>query len=226
MTSALTDPGLLGHTGYKLTPWADPGEAAATADAAQRDIASANGILVNPHLHHPWAWHAVTALTATLTAILGDAVAVENTFLIDKQPGEDFTIPPHQDGINDDLELDPARSLSVWLALTDAPTAAGCLELVPGSHLGGYLPYTRPATGARRPLTIADGHVPPAAAFAPVPVSVGQAIVFDVRLVHRSGRNTTKRPRIGLNIRYAAPNAFRRGTPAGRPGWLPITGDW
>jgi hypothetical protein len=34
-------------------------------------------------------------------------VAVENTFLSIKRPGDQFTVPAHQDGINDRIQLDP-----------------------------------------------------------------------------------------------------------------------
>ncbi len=220
---------LLGATGYYTRCWASRVTVDTIAAAAAKSADASDGVLVNPHLTETWAQFAVGEAGALdhVAELLGPDIAVENSFLITKRPGLPFAVPPHQDGVNDAIELDPARAVSVWLALTAAPNTAGCLEVVPGSHRHGYLPYTRePGPGPRRALTIAPGALPPPAAFTPVPVSAGEAVIFDVRLIHRSGPNTTNRPRLGLNIRYVAPDAFRRGHPAERPGWLPITGTW
>lgn len=122
------------------------------------------------------------------------------------------------------MKLDPARSVAVWLAISEATSASGCLEIAPGSHHGGYLPYRRassPGCKDRRPLTLAarDG-----SGFTPVPLAAGQACVLDVRLVHCSGPNTSSKPRIGLNIRYVAPGGWVTRDGPG-PHLLPVTGD-
>jgi ectoine hydroxylase-related dioxygenase (phytanoyl-CoA dioxygenase family) len=130
-----------------------------------------------------------------------------NAFLITKQPGSDFAVPPHQDGINARLRLDPAASVAVWLAITDATLNNGCLHVVPGSHRSGYLPYERHGETVEggRPLTV--GQLADELEFVPVPVAGGQACAMDVRLVHRSHPNRSTRPRVGLNVRYVAPGA-------------------
>jgi ectoine hydroxylase-related dioxygenase (phytanoyl-CoA dioxygenase family) len=118
-------------------------------------------------------------------------------------------VPAHQDGINDRIMLDPALAVAAWLAITDATATNGCLQVIPGSHRDGYLPYHRvaPATADdhQRPLTTADDFSEQA--FLPLPLPGGHACLMDVRLVHRSGPNRSGRPRIGLNVRYVAPHA-------------------
>ena len=60
-----------------------------------------------------------------------------------------------------------------------------------------------------------------------MPVTAGQALLMDVRLLHRSGSNTASWPRVGLNIRYVAAGAVhtRDGqslaapTPIAGAGW-------
>jgi hypothetical protein len=81
------------------------------------------------------------ALLGAVHAVIGPDVAVENTFLVVKWPGSDFEIPWHQDGIDRRIELDPDRSVSAWLAVTDATVSTGCLEVIHGSQRLGYLPY-------------------------------------------------------------------------------------
>lgn len=101
-----------------------------------------------------------------------------------------------------------------------ATPATGCLHIAPGSHTLGYLPHEledhpdqhdRQQHGRQRgragQAVLADPG--PCQNAAPVPIAAGNAIVFDVALLHRSGTNTGDRVRIGLNIRYVAPGAAR-----------------
>jgi ectoine hydroxylase-related dioxygenase (phytanoyl-CoA dioxygenase family) len=190
-------------------PWTSPGEARGLAQRLA--FAGLGEVTRNPHLEHQWARDAVTcpALLASVKALIGADIAVENSFLIVKQPQSTFAVPVHQDGINDRIILDPARAVAAWLAVTDATTSNGCLQVIPGSHRGGYLPYHREASatpgGGQRPLTTAEAFSDDM--FVPVPLPGGQACLMDVRLVHRSGPNQSQRPRIGLNVRYVAPQA-------------------
>jgi ectoine hydroxylase-related dioxygenase (phytanoyl-CoA dioxygenase family) len=170
-----------------------------------------------------WARAIVTtpALTAPVRFLIGDDAAVENTFLVIKWPGRAFPVPPHQDGINDEIELNPNRSVSCWVAITDAGLESGCLEIAPGTHESGYQRYIiEPGESERgRALTVANADP---GAFVPVPLAAGHAVLFDTRLVHRSSHNTTRQPRIGLNIRYTTSRGFLRGQAADRAGWMPL----
>jgi len=215
-----------GDRGY-LAPvtWSTPAEAIALA-CELVGMAGPGNITANPHLSRDWVRRAVTCgrVVSAVTALIGPDIAVENTFLVIKRPGDQFTVPAHQDGINDRIQLDPARSVAVWLAVSEATAASGCLEIAVGSHRGGYLPYRRAEAAAgddRRPLTLAKGT---SGSFTPVPLATGQACVLDVRLVHRSGPNTGSAPRIGLNIRYVAPGGWTLRAGPG-PHLLPVAGD-
>jgi ectoine hydroxylase-related dioxygenase (phytanoyl-CoA dioxygenase family) len=188
------------------------GEAEAAQLAARLAASRPGEVTRNPHLEHPWARDAVTApaVLARVQALLGAHVAVENSFLITKHPQTTFAVPAHQDGINDQIVLNPDRAVAVWLAITDATTGNGCLQIIPGSQRGGYLPCHRAApaaSGGQRPLTTAEAFSQDM--FLPVPLPGGQACLMDVRLVHRSGPNQSPHARIGLNVRYVAPGAVR-----------------
>lgn len=126
--------------------WCGHDEAAALA----RQLAGRpelGNVTANPHLMQDWARRAVTSgpLIGCVRALIGADIAVENTFLMIKRPSDGFTVPAHQDGINDRIQLDPARSVAVWLAISGASPVNGGLQIVPGSHQGGYLPYRRAA---------------------------------------------------------------------------------
>ncbi|MFC4054105.1 phytanoyl-CoA dioxygenase family protein [Actinomadura syzygii] len=191
--------------------WADAATARDLAARLEAEHATDRTEVVrNPHRDQEWARSAACALLDIVRGVLGEDVAIENTFLVLKWPGAVFEVPWHQDGIDRRIHLDPARSVSAWLALTDATVANGCLQIVPGSHALGYLPYELEDNhGGRRGRAgqavlgergLGEGAVP-------VPVAAGNAIAFDVALLHRSGANTSPHVRIGLNIRYVAPGA-------------------
>jgi ectoine hydroxylase-related dioxygenase (phytanoyl-CoA dioxygenase family) len=176
-------------------------------DTDQREIVK------NPHRNGGWARDAACSLLEVVQAVIGPDVAIENTFLVVKWPGSPFEVPWHQDGIDRRIELDPARSVSAWLALTDATVANGCLHIAPSSHQLGYLPYELEddhggQRGRAGQAVLAESGFGDQGAV-PVPVTAGNAVVLDVALLHRSGPNTSPSPRIGLNVRYVAPGAAR-----------------
>jgi ectoine hydroxylase-related dioxygenase (phytanoyl-CoA dioxygenase family) len=219
--SAIAAPaGVCGDLGYHAPVlWSPPDEARALAARLELQAGTGN-VTANPHLREDWARDLVRspALVGHVLMLIGADVAVENTYLMVKRPGDGFAVPPHQDGINDRIELDPDRSVAFWVAITEATPVNGCLEVVPGSHSGGYLPYQRAGGG---PLSVGE-HARTGEWFA-VPLEPGQATALDVRLIHRSGPNAGDRPRIGLNIRYVAPGGLsaRDGEP---PSLFPVAG--
>ncbi|WP_232792387.1 phytanoyl-CoA dioxygenase family protein [Actinacidiphila yeochonensis] len=199
--------------------WTSPGAArtrAARIVAEQRTLGPE--IVRNPHLSQPWARAAVRALAGAARSVIGPAVAVENTFLVITGSGHPFEIPWHQDGIGQRVELDPARSVSAWLALTDTGVDNGCLQVLPGSHRRGYLPYAAEAPmGAapgQAPQAQGTTNVPDSGNAVPLPLRAGHAFLFDVRLLHRSGSAGREGARVGLNVRYLAPGGAHRRDPA------------
>ncbi|MFG2943499.1 phytanoyl-CoA dioxygenase family protein [Streptomyces sp. NPDC048282] len=180
-------------------------------------------VVRNPHLGEEWAQAIVQTprLVKAVQDLIGPELAVENTFLVIKWPKRDFEVPWHQDGINDQLELDPLRAVAAWVALTDAAPTTGCLHVVPGSQRAGYRPYEQEAaTSSARGRGLAT-RMSPETRDLPVPVAAGCGVLMDTRLVHRSPSNQSTGARVGLNIRYVAPGGIRRGS---APSLLPITG--
>jgi ectoine hydroxylase-related dioxygenase (phytanoyl-CoA dioxygenase family) len=212
----LTAQSPLGADGFK------PGLHWETPERARKiawRVSARGQVVKDPHLTVPEVAVIVRrpAIIEAVSALIGPDIAVEGGFLMCKQPGADFVVPWHQDGINDRIELDPTRSVTLWAALTDATTVeAGALEVIPGSWRHGYLPLRREehqGAGRGRALTT---DVPPDSPHPQlVPVPAGQAFLMDVRLLHHSGSNTASTPRIGLNIRYVTPGAVtsRDGNP-------------
>ncbi|MEU1813241.1 phytanoyl-CoA dioxygenase family protein [Micromonospora aurantiaca (nom. illeg.)] len=212
----------LGEAGFQSgIVWATPSEAAAIASRLPRDRVTATPHRVLPEIN------AVVRRTAIVNAVadlIGPDIAIEGGFLIVKNPGDEFTVPWHQDGTNGRGELDPARSVTLWAALTDASVDAGALHVIPGSWRYGYLPCHREdgQGGRARGLTTTV----PVDAGDPVvvPVAAGQALLMDQRLLHSSPPNTTAVARIGLNVRFVAPGALRPRAGQPRHELTPVAG--
>ncbi|MFI9203683.1 phytanoyl-CoA dioxygenase family protein [Streptomyces sp. NPDC053048] len=197
------------------------------AEVTATHLDSRTEVTPEAHLRIEWAAYAVRSpgLLRAVQDVIGNAVAVEKTFLMVKWPGREFLVPWHQDGTNERMDLDPERSVAAWLAITDATTGNGCLQVLPGSHAAGYLPNGRESGDAARGKALgvhgmADG---PHERGVWLPLDAGQACLMDVRLIHRSDSNTADEPRVGLNVRYVAPGAVQaRGDYS--PSLYPLTG--
>lgn len=118
-----------------------------------------------------------------------------------------FRLSQHQDWRSMQGSLD---SVVVWVPLVRIDRALGALEVVPGSHKQGLLEaemkdgYGHIAT----PLDVA--------AFVPIEVEQGDALLFSTFLVHKSGTNSTDSIRWSCHFRYnnlREPTFIERGLP-------------
>lgn len=98
--------------------------------------------------------------------------------------------------------LDTEDLVNVWVALSDASEAAGCMSVLPGSHrerLDHVETYHEDNMLSRgQEATIDLGDRTPVA----MPLSPGQISIHNGRLAHGSGPNTTDDRRIGLSLQY------------------------
>jgi ectoine hydroxylase-related dioxygenase (phytanoyl-CoA dioxygenase family) len=129
-------------------------------------------------------------------ARLGDEVVIYRAVIMSKQAHGGTVLPWHQDG-GKFWGLDRDPELQIWTALDDAPREAGCVEIVPGSHLGGLAT----ANGGVVPRNIVDAS-PAESAVEALPARAGEAILIHNYAWHRSGVNTTAGPRRALSVCY------------------------
>jgi ectoine hydroxylase-related dioxygenase (phytanoyl-CoA dioxygenase family) len=116
-----------------------------------------------------------------------------------KPPQARTELPWHQD--NGYTPLVPEEYVTCWLALDDAEVDNGCLWVIPGSHRQGTLRHHNGAGPFR------VGHDGPDADGVAVPVRRGSVLVFSSLLMHRSGPNTTDRPRRAWILQYCSKGA-------------------
>ena len=142
---------------------------------------------------HPCALDVVEAL-------LGPNILVWNVTYIIKEPRTPAHVSWHQDLTY--WGLDGEDQVSMWLALSPANEASGCMRLVPGSHLEGRRGHRLTADHANvlfQGQTV-DGVDESAAALCPL--RPGEASFHHGWTLHASLPNRSDDRRIGLNVQY------------------------
>jgi phytanoyl-CoA hydroxylase len=130
-------------------------------------------------------------------------------------PGdEQYMQPWHQDWRYGQGSV---NAVTIWTPLRDVRVENGTIDVMPGTHLLGYLD-TEELTEPRR-FSIVDDRIVDFD-HEPAEMRFGEAILFSQLLVHRSGFNRSGRARVTVQTRFsdaAEPGFVRRGfpTPAG-----------
>ena len=161
------------------------------------------------------AWVANPLFGRIARELLGEDIALYRTVLWNKAAHTGMDLPWHQDD-GQFWGLDRAPRLQIWTALDDAPAEAGCLEVVPGSHLAGL---ASPIGGTVQPNRLEETRA--LARSVAIPVAAREALLIHNHVWHRSGRNTTDAPRRAIGISYlsaatrcrrkkSAPREFQR----------------
>ncbi|QEH38553.1 Phytanoyl-CoA dioxygenase (PhyH) [Aquisphaera giovannonii] len=163
------------------------------------------------HLCFRWAYDLVThpPILDAVEDLLGPDILVHSASAFAKRPGSPEFVSWHQDGYN--WELDVPRLASAWVALTDSTPENGCLRVVPGSHrrsrldhLARHHEHNMLGSG----LQVADEVVESQAV--DVALRAGEMSFHHVDIVHGSGPNRSRGPRIGFAIRYTTPGVSQR----------------
>ncbi|MEM9796131.1 MAG: phytanoyl-CoA dioxygenase family protein [Pseudomonadota bacterium] len=157
--------------------------------------------------------------------IIGPDILCWATAILSKPAGEARAVPWHQDA--GFWALDPARTVTVWLAIDDADEDNAAMRFIPGTHDRGEI-----AMEAVEGDVFAHG-IPGADALgAPFTntLKAGECSLHADMLVHGSGPNTSDRRRCGLTLRYCPPavgitdTGWQRGVEAVLCRGVP--GDW
>jgi Phytanoyl-CoA dioxygenase (PhyH) len=174
--------------------------------------------LTNLHLCFR-SWYDVVMTPAVLDAVedlLGPDVLVLSSIVFVKDPGQPSFVSWHQDGRGVQSCVDGRlRALSAWIALAPSTTANGCLRVIPGSHLHGYLEheYTHEPDNMLRRGVRVRGIVDEAQAVE-LPLHPGEMSLHHLHTLHASHANAGVEARVGLAVRYAHPEIMIAATHA------------
>lgn len=92
------------------------------------------------------------------------------------------------------------NAATFWIPLQKVTIENGTIDIIPKSHLLGLL-GTEELENPRR-FSITDPRIEKMPYF-PVELEMGECVAFSQMLVHRSGENITKSPRLSAQLRYA-----------------------
>lgn len=134
-------------------------------------------------------------VAAALLGVETEALSVW-THMIRKAPGAP-EVPPHQDQAFWPPDYDYA-SVAAWLPMHDVDGEMGAMQFVPGSHRDGVVPHRHYDDPMERLLTVAAPLDD--AAFVACPLRKGGCTFHDPATVHRTGVNTTDRPRLAFPL--------------------------
>ncbi|MEK7413177.1 MAG: phytanoyl-CoA dioxygenase family protein [Planctomycetota bacterium] len=167
-----------------------------------------------PELKHTVAWANARAI---LTAILGAEPVGMGGHAICKPPGSPLATPWHQDESYWDSNS-YSMSASIWIPLQDVDDSSGCMQFIPGSHLGEILPH-RPTNDDPRAqgLELAPGNWDLSNAIS-CPLRGGGCTVHGGKMLHYTGPNLAAVPRRAWVI-MGSVEAPKRLIPAERP-WI------
>lgn len=134
--------------------------------------------------------------------IIGPDVICWGSHFFCKLPQDPKMVPWHQDASY--WPLNPARTVTVWLAIDDADEENAAMEFIPGTHTKGHLRWRQ----AKGEVVLGQEIEGIENLGSPVydELKAGQISLHADMLAHGSKANTSLRRRCGLTIRYCPPN--------------------
>lgn len=139
----------------------------------------------------------------TVEAVLGpDILCWSSSFFI-KNARDPRFVSWHQDSIYWGLDTD-AGTVSMWIALTPATVANGCMRILPGSHHKRL--EHRQTDDPNNFLTHGQTLDVDESRAVDIVLAPGECCLFDVLVAHGSNPNPSDERRIGLAVRYIRPS--------------------
>jgi ectoine hydroxylase-related dioxygenase (phytanoyl-CoA dioxygenase family) len=131
------------------------------------------------------------AIRMNVLTLLDDYEFVSGSFVA-KHPGDKSIIQPHTDFTF--VDHHHYSAVAVWAPLTELTSQSGRLHVLPGSHL-----YT-PMSGSNLFRTFPHISISQMIELAP---KIGQAICYDLQIIHASPANQSPNSRIASNCVFA-----------------------
>jgi ectoine hydroxylase-related dioxygenase (phytanoyl-CoA dioxygenase family) len=140
------------------------------------------------------------AILGPVASLVGPDILLLHLTIWIKEPRSEAFISWHQDATY--FGLFPHDHVTAWVALSASTGLSGCVEVAPGSHLGGQAPFeTRHLPGNM--LTTGQWMAPPPAdQVRAIELAPGQFSLHHTHLLHNSRPNRSDHRRIGLGISY------------------------
>ncbi len=138
--------------------------------------------------------------------VLGPDLMIWTTHLYPKEPGDGRFISWHQNSAHWGLATDDI--VTVWIALTPATTANGCIRMLPGSHVFGTVSHhdsADPKNILTRGQTL-DRQIDESQTVS-LELQPGEASLHHLYMMHASHANQSDGRRVAVALRYITPKA-------------------
>ena len=136
--------------------------------------------------------------------ILGENLILRGSHCFCKLPGDEKQVSWHQDASY--WPITPSKIVTAWLAIDDVDEENGAMQIIPGSHLQGQIPFER-STPKEKNVLGQTVHNPEHFGDAPISLNLkaGQISLHSDLLLHSSRPNLSSRRRCGIAIRFVPP---------------------
>ncbi|MFW5846515.1 MAG: phytanoyl-CoA dioxygenase family protein [Planctomycetota bacterium] len=152
------------------------------------------------------AWMLRPPVPAILEACLGEGPRLLQSMALVKPPHIGIAKDWHRDTPYFQKTIDQVRPcVGLWLALDEATTDNGCMQVLPGSHRWGELRHVQGPTGWMLDPDLVREHGVAAEA---LPMTAGSLLVFDGDLLHYTAPNRSSHRRRALQ-NHAVPGSVR-----------------
>lgn len=168
-------------------------------------------VRAKPHLLLPYLWDVVhdARIVDRVSSLLGEDILCIGSSVIDKPARSDGYVAWHQDATF--WGLDENNGATAWLALSDATTASGAMQAMPGTH----------ARQLRHLDTGDDKNMLGAREAVETQLDLSQAVWMTLKpgqmslhhpqVLHGSGPNASDDRRLGFVIRYTSARVRQDG---------------
>ena len=165
------------------------------------------------HLMLPWAYEMVShpKVLDAVEGVIGPDILVWDSGWFVKFARDPAFVSWHQDGAY--WGLKPPKVTTAWVALSESTPENGCMQVMPGTQDVQLLQkdtYDK-NNALSRGQEIARDDVDEANAVNLI-LAPGEMSLHHIGIAHGSKANTSDRPRIGIAIRYIAPEVIQEGS--------------
>ena len=164
------------------------------------------------HLMLPWVYQMAShpRVLDAVEGAIGPNILIWGSDWFVKFPRDAAFISWHQDGAY--WGLQPPKVTTAWIALSPSTLETGCMRVMPGTQkmqLPQRETYARDNALSRGQEIALEVDETKAVALTLQP---GEMSLHHIGIAHGSKANTSDQPRIGLAVRYIAPEVVQNGT--------------
>ena len=164
------------------------------------------------HLSLPWVYQ-IASHPKVLNAVegaIGPNILIWGSDWFVKFAGDPAYISWHQDGAY--WGLNPPKVTTAWIALSPSTVESGCMQVMPGTQNMQFAQretYARDNALSRGQEIALDVDESRAVAMA---LNPGEMSLHHIGIAHGSKANTSNYARIGIAVRYIAPEVVQQGS--------------